>query len=159
MAQLAPALVDQRLHAPLRRVVVGGGSVAAAVLLLFAVAVPLTVSGLVGRERTMAAPTGLALDDIPDELWAQVSNVAVVVEDEHPEEPDLLGLYEGIPLTERGAGYAGVLPDRITLFRRTLSAGRPNDEELRRRVRHTVVHEFAHFFGISDDRLRELDRY
>ncbi len=70
-----------------------------------------------------------------------------------------MGLYEGVPLTRRGANYFGVLPDRITLFRRTIQGSARDDDDLKSLVRHTVVHEFAHFFGISDERLREIDRY
>jgi predicted Zn-dependent protease with MMP-like domain len=101
-----------------------------------------------------------ALDGLPDWVRDRLDNVDVLVEDEPPaEEPGLLGLYEGIPLTERGLDYAGVLPDRITLFRRTIEreAG-PDDEAVKRTVVDTVVHEVAHFFGISDDRLHELGR-
>lgn len=101
-----------------------------------------------------------ALDDLPDWIRTRLDNVDVLVEEwPPPGRPNLLGLYEGIPLTKRGAGYFGVLPDRITLYRRTIEASAPGDEALKRAVRHTVVHEFAHFFGISDERLRELDRY
>jgi predicted Zn-dependent protease with MMP-like domain len=101
-----------------------------------------------------------ALDDLPAWIRERLDNVEVLVEDETPPgQPTLLGLYEGVPLTQRGGGYFGVLPDRITLFRRTIESSASDEESLRRLVRHTVVHEFAHFFGISDDRLRELDRY
>jgi predicted Zn-dependent protease with MMP-like domain len=89
-----------------------------------------------------------------------MENVDVLIESRPPEaQPGLLGLYEGVPLTNRGRGYFGHLPDRITLYRSTLVHGVPNEEALRARIRHTVVHEVAHFFGISDDRLREIDRY
>jgi predicted Zn-dependent protease with MMP-like domain len=101
-----------------------------------------------------------ALEGLPDWVQARLENVEVLVEERPPPgEPNLLGRYEGVPLTHRGAGYTFVLPDRITLFRSTLEAGWPDDETLRERVGHTVVHEFAHHFGISDDRLREIDRY
>ncbi len=102
-----------------------------------------------------------ALDGLPDWVLERLDNVEVVVEDRPPrDEPGLLGLYHGIPLTERDGGYAGVLPDTITLYRSTIerSAGR-DEEKLREIVAHTVVHEFAHFFGISDDRLREMGAY
>jgi predicted Zn-dependent protease with MMP-like domain len=92
---------------------------------------------------------------------ATMENVDVLIEDRPPPgQPGLLGLYEGIPLSSRGMSYAGVLPDRITLFRATIEreAGE-SDERLREIVAHTVVHEIAHHFGISDDRLREIDRY
>jgi predicted Zn-dependent protease with MMP-like domain len=101
-----------------------------------------------------------ALDALPAGLRRAMSNVEVVVEDEPPPGSRLLGLYEGIPLTERTSQYGGVLPDKITLFRGPLErlAGF-DDERLRAQVRHTVWHEVAHHFGISDERLVELDRY
>jgi predicted Zn-dependent protease with MMP-like domain len=100
-----------------------------------------------------------ALDELPEWVRKRLDNVEVLVEDLPPAgQPGLLGLYEGVPLTKRHR-YTGVLPDRITLFRRTIESQAAGDEDLKRVVRHTVVHEIAHFFGISDDRLRELDRY
>ena len=100
------------------------------------------------------------LDGLPRWIRERLDNVAVVIEDDPPPgQPSLLGLYQGIPLTRRGVGYAGVLPDRITLYRHAIEAAARSDEDLRERIRHTVVHEFAHFFGISDDRLRKLGRY
>ncbi len=97
-----------------------------------------------------------ALDEIPAEIASQVHNVVVLVEDEPPaDEPDLLGLYEGVSLTERTADHTG-LPDRITVFRRPLLAMCETPEELVREVRITVVHEIAHHFGIDDDRLHDL---
>lgn len=82
-------------------------------------------------------------------------NVEVIVEDA-PGREGLLGLYEGIPQPSRGAGYAGVLPDRITIYRLPIEARARSDEDLEREVRKTVWHEIAHHFGISDERLREL---
>ena len=101
-----------------------------------------------------------ALDSLPPELREQMSNVEIVVDDEPPAGQPLLGLYEGIPLTRRGGWYAGVLPDKITIYRGPLERlyGRDRDE-LRAQVRRVVLHEIAHHFGISDERLRELDRY
>ena len=98
-----------------------------------------------------------ALDGIPDELLRLLQNVVVLTADEPPpDDPDLLGLYEGIPLTERDNWYSGVLPDRITIFRGpTLRMVRDHDEAVRE-VQVTVVHEIAHHFGIDDDRLHEL---
>ena len=98
-----------------------------------------------------------ALDEIPDVLARLVDNVVVVVEDDVPEgaEP-LLGLYEGIPLTERGTSYAGVMPDRITVYRRPTLAICDTVEDVVDEVHVTVVHEIAHHFGIDDDRLHEL---
>jgi predicted Zn-dependent protease with MMP-like domain len=98
---------------------------------------------------------GRALDSVPDELWSQFDNVAVVVEDEHPEEPDLLGIYEGIPLTER-EDYGGVLPDRIAIFRLPLCEMCDDEDDLVEEVRVTVVHELAHHMGIDDEQLHEL---
>jgi predicted Zn-dependent protease with MMP-like domain len=99
-----------------------------------------------------------ALDGVPAELMALADNVVVLTADEPPvgEERELLGLYEGIPLTERDGGYSGVLPDRITIFRGpTLRMARDWDEAVRE-IRITVVHEIAHHFGIDDERLHEL---
>jgi predicted Zn-dependent protease with MMP-like domain len=97
-----------------------------------------------------------ALDEIPTEIASQVHNVVVLVEDEPPaDEPDLLGVYEGVSLTERTADHTG-LPDRITVFRRPLLEMCETPEELVREVRITVVHEIAHHFGIDDDRLHDL---
>lgn len=98
-----------------------------------------------------------ALDSLPAGIGARMDNVAVVVDD-HAPPGRLLGLYEGIPLTERvqygGGGMA--MPDRITLFRRSICAACGSDEEVVEQVRVTVIHEVAHHFGISDARLHEL---
>src|SRR4051812_42173024 len=97
-----------------------------------------------------------ALDEIPEEIASQVHNVVVLVEDEPPpNDPGLLGLYEGVSLTERTADHTG-LPDRITVYRRPLLEMCASPDELVREVRITVVHEIAHHFGIDDDRLHEL---
>ncbi len=98
-----------------------------------------------------------ALDTLPPDLARLIDNVVVVVEDDAPEDdPDLLGLYSGIPLTERGTWYAGVLPDRITIYRLPTLAMCETVEEVVEEVEITVVHEIAHHFGIDDDRLHEL---
>ena len=97
-----------------------------------------------------------ALDTLPPELARHIDNVVVLVEDEHPDEPDLLGLYEGIPLTERGTTYGGVLPDRITIYRLPTVERWDARAEVVDDVRITVVHEIAHHFGIDDERLHEL---
>ena len=101
---------------------------------------------------------GEALDLIPEELARLMSNVAILVDDEPPaDEPDLLGLYEGVPLTERDGWWdAGSLPDRITIFKGPLTRLCDTREELCDEIAVTVVHEVAHHFGISDDRLHEL---
>jgi predicted Zn-dependent protease with MMP-like domain len=104
-----------------------------------------------------------ALDSIPEELGTQMDNVAVVVEDWPTAEQldgrggTLLGLYEGIDITHRGPlEYAGVMPDRITIFKGPLCARARDEAELAEQVRVTVLHEVGHYFGISDERLDEL---
>ena len=98
-----------------------------------------------------------ALDLIPDGLAALMDNVIIAVEDSPPaHDPDLLGLYEGTPRTERGTAYAGVLPDCITVYRLPILAMCSDVPEVTREVATTVVHEVAHHFGIDDDRLHEL---
>jgi predicted Zn-dependent protease with MMP-like domain len=95
-----------------------------------------------------------ALEEIPDELRAEMENVAIIIDDESPPGP-LYGLYEGIPLTERGT-YAGVRPDQITLFLNTICRSARTPDELAQRVRVTVLHEVGHHFGLGEARLREL---
>ena len=98
-----------------------------------------------------------ALDLVPPELADRIDNVVVLVVDEPPPGQRLLGLYEGVPLTARGAGsYAGYLPDTITIFRGPIERMCNTFEELLEQVRITVIHEIGHFFGIGDDRLHEL---
>jgi predicted Zn-dependent protease with MMP-like domain len=99
-----------------------------------------------------------ALDGIPDELARLVRNVVVLVEDEPPEgEPDdLLGLYDGVALTERDSTVTMTLPDRIFVFRGPLLDLCDSERQLVEEVRITVVHEIAHHFGIDDDRLHDL---
>ena len=96
-----------------------------------------------------------ALDGLPEELGRLMSNVAVMVE-HRPGPPGLLGLYEGVPLTSRTLGYAGVLPDRITIYRREICARCDSLDEVAEEIRRTVIHEVGHHFGITDDRLDEL---
>ena len=98
-----------------------------------------------------------ALDEIPDDLARLMDNLVFVVEDDVPPgtEP-LLGLYEGIPLTERGQWYAGALPDRITIYRLPILGICDTEDDVVEEVHITVVHEVAHHFGIDDDRLHEL---
>jgi predicted Zn-dependent protease with MMP-like domain len=101
-----------------------------------------------------------ALESLPADLRAQMSNVEVVVEEEPPPGQRLLGLYQGVPLTRRGSYYGGVLPDKITIYRGPLERlYGANPETLRRQIRHVVLHEVAHHFGISDERLEEMGRY
>ncbi|MCV7008134.1 hypothetical protein BHQ23_23965 [Mycobacterium gordonae] len=97
-----------------------------------------------------------ALDLIPPGLTAAMDNVVVLVADRHPEEGDLLGLYEGVALTERDSDYAGALPDTITIYRDALLDVCESDTEVVDQVAITVIHEIAHHFGIDDDRLDEL---
>ena len=97
-----------------------------------------------------------ALDEIPAELAALIDNCVILVEDYPPPDlPEVLGLYSGIPLTERGQYYTG-LPDGILIFRYPILAICNTYEEVIEEVRITVVHEIAHHFGIDDDRLHEL---
>jgi predicted Zn-dependent protease with MMP-like domain len=101
-----------------------------------------------------------ALDSLPPDLREFMSNVAIVVEEEPPAGTPLLGLYEGFPLTRRGSAYAGVPPDKITIFRGPLERlSRADPVRLRREIRRVVLHEVAHHVGISDERLLEIDRY
>ena len=102
---------------------------------------------------------GAALDTIPDELARLMQNVVVLVEDRNRDGMDLLGLYYGVPLTQRGTSYAGMLPDTITIYRIPILRMCGTAEEVVTQVRITVVHEVAHHFGISDERLHELDAY
>jgi predicted Zn-dependent protease with MMP-like domain len=98
-----------------------------------------------------------ALDSLPPDIRRAMSNVEVVVEEENAEEPDLLGLYVGIPLTERDSGYAGVLPDKIEIYRLPLEEEFGDDPaRLEEEIRITVLHELGHHFGLDEDRLDEL---
>ena len=96
-----------------------------------------------------------ALDGLPEELGETMRNVAVTVQQERGP-PGLLGLYQGVPLTSRTTQYAGVLPDRITIYRLAICAICRTEDEVADQVRRTVIHEVAHHFGIDDDRLHEL---
>ena len=101
-----------------------------------------------------------ALDELPDDIRELMTNVAVTVEDEPPPGQHLLGLYEGVPWGRRGPYYSGALPDKITIYRVPLERiARGDPERLRSLVRRTVFHEIAHHFGISDQRLIDIDRY
>jgi predicted Zn-dependent protease with MMP-like domain len=101
-----------------------------------------------------------AIDGLPRWVHQRLENVQVIVEEDTPADaPNLLGLYEGIPLTNRGNEYTWALPDRITLYKRTIELeARGDPEVVRQVVAETVIHEVAHFFGISDERLHELGR-
>jgi predicted Zn-dependent protease with MMP-like domain len=98
-----------------------------------------------------------ALDTVPEELAAMIDNCVIVVEDDPPaDEPDLLGVYDGTPLTERDSLYGGVLPDRIVIFRNPTLSICDTVDDVVEEVHITVVHEIAHQFGIDDDRLHDL---
>ena len=100
------------------------------------------------------------LDSLPSSIAGQISNVGFVIEDEPPPGQPLLGLYHGIPLTARSQSYGGVLPDKITIYRGPLVRHFGHDPVLlEKQIRHVVLHELAHHFGISDERLIEIDRY
>ena len=96
-----------------------------------------------------------ALDEVPPELAAGLRNVAILIEDELPDEPGLLGLYRGVPLPERRFGDP-TQPDTITIYRKSLERLYPEPDELREQIRVTVLHELAHYFGIGEERLDEL---
>jgi predicted Zn-dependent protease with MMP-like domain len=96
-----------------------------------------------------------ALDSLPPNIAAALENVAVVVEDESPEDPDLYGFYHGVPLTERGV-EAPLEPDTISIYFLPLSADFPDPGELRDEIRITVLHELGHYFGMDEGRLDEL---
>ena len=97
-----------------------------------------------------------ALDEVPSELMDLLDNVVVLVEDRNEEEPDLLGLYEGYALTERGWDHSGALPDRIMVYREAICEICDDEDQVAEEVTITVVHEIAHHFGIDDDRLHAL---
>jgi predicted Zn-dependent protease with MMP-like domain len=100
---------------------------------------------------------GEALDEVPPELLRLMSNVVILVEDDTPAgEPELLGLYEGHALTNRGWDYAGVLPDRILIYRNPILRICETEADVVDEVAITVVHEIAHHFGIDDERLHDL---
>ena len=128
---------------------------------------PLGAPGRDQRRAHFEALVAEALDGLPDDILALLDNVAVVVAEEPTAEQLrdvgllddgelLLGLYEGVPLTHRTSAYGLVLPDKITLFQRALESVSPDEVTLREEVQFTVVHELAHHFGISDERLAEL---
>ena len=113
-----------------------------------------------GLDDPFEEAIGDALSSLPADLRAAMSNVEIVVEDELPDGQPLLGLYRGVPLPRRSSTYSGVLPDKISIFGGPITRLAAGDaDRLRREVRHVVLHEIAHHFGISDERLIELDRY
>jgi predicted Zn-dependent protease with MMP-like domain len=109
-----------------------------------------------------------AIDTIPARFAREVKNVAIVIEDEPPDElleemeigPDemLLGLYQGVPLTERGWGHGNTLPDRIILFQQTIEEECEGDEEeIVVAIGETLIHELGHYFGLSEDEIMEIE--
>jgi predicted Zn-dependent protease with MMP-like domain len=110
-----------------------------------------------------------AVDGLPQAFLERIANVEFTVEDEPapedrrrmglPGNRTLLGVYRGVPLTRRGRGYTMTLPDRIVIFQAPIQRLAADEDDLRGRVRHVVRHEVAHYFGISDERLREIDAY
>ena len=96
-----------------------------------------------------------ALDELPPHIARALENIAVVVEDENAEDPDLLGLYHGVPLPERG-DMAGALPDKISIYKIPLEESFADPAELREEIRITVLHELAHYFGLDENRIAEL---
>lgn len=110
-----------------------------------------------------------AMDEMPEQYMKHLNNVVITYEDDPtPEQrqkqklrPDqtLFGLYEGIPLNRRGAGYNLVVPDKITIFKNPLTHASPNVEVLKAQVKHTLWHEIAHFYGLDHDRIHEIERH
>jgi predicted Zn-dependent protease with MMP-like domain len=97
-----------------------------------------------------------ALDELPPHLAAALENLAVVVEEEHPDDPDLFGLFQGVPLTERSSAAPAGPPNKISIYRRPLEETFAHADELQEEIRITVLHELAHYFGIDEARLTEL---
>jgi predicted Zn-dependent protease with MMP-like domain len=118
------------------------------------------------QRRDFEQLVSVALDELPQRFRQHLQNIAVVVEEEPsrqlleamdlwPEET-LLGLYEGVPLTERGYGYGNTLPDRITIFQRPIEDMCPTPRDIKDAVQETVLHELGHYFGLDDEQLDEL---
>ncbi|ACP33986.1 metallopeptidase family protein [Corynebacterium aurimucosum] len=107
-------------------------------------------------EERFEEMVGEALDKIPDRFVNQMRNLVILVEEEHPENPELLGLYEGVMLTQRTASHTGYLPDTISIYRQPLQAISNSEEELAHEVLVTVFHEVGHYFGFEEERLHEL---
>lgn len=108
-----------------------------------------------------------ALDDLPEEFARRLENLSIVIEDEpdaallrslglHPGRDTLFGLYQGVPLSQRGASYGGVLPDKISIYYRPLVRNCPTPQHIRHQVRKTVLHEIGHYFGLDDAEIRAL---
>jgi predicted Zn-dependent protease with MMP-like domain len=114
-----------------------------------------TVAARMGDAGRFESLVRDAIDALPDYFRRRLENVEIVIED-IPARESLLGHYHGVPLTQRGAGYSGFLPDKITIYRQPLERRATSPENLAEQVRVTVWHEIAHHFGIDDERLREL---
>ena len=99
---------------------------------------------------------GDALDEVPEQLTRLMDNVVVLVEERDPDDPDLLGLYEGVPLTHRGNGWSGMLPDKITLFKNQILQVVHDDASLFEQIKRTLWHEIAHYYGLDHDRMHHL---
>lgn len=100
----------------------------------------------------------LALDSLPNEIHEKIDNVEIILEDRDGPSPHLLGLYQGVPQTKRGVYYSWVLPDRITIFKKTIERHAQDKDHLARIVKHVVRHEIAHYFGYSDEELDKRQR-
>ncbi len=96
-----------------------------------------------------------ALESLPQELQKKMENVEIILEDEREASPNLLGLYQGVPQTKRGIYYSWVLPDKITIFKRTIERYAKDKDHLTQLVRHVVRHEIAHHFGYSEEDLQK----
>jgi predicted Zn-dependent protease with MMP-like domain len=109
-----------------------------------------------------------SLDELPDEYTSRISNVLITYEDQPTEQQrlklklrgneTLFGLYEGIPMTARGNGYSGVVPDKITIFKLPMLHAVRDEASLKAMVKHTLWHEIAHYFGLNHDRIHEIER-
>jgi len=113
------------------------------------------LTGVASSAVTFDDHVRAALDSLPPHVATALENVAVVVEDENLEDPDLFGLYQGVPLPERG-DMSGQLPDKISIYRIPLEESFSDPGELREEIRITVLHELAHYFGLDEDRIAEL---
>ena len=109
-----------------------------------------------GVQAKLSGVVSEALDEIPPELTARMDNVVIQVAARNDDEPTILGLYDGIALTERLDDYAGVLPDTIWIYREAILDICDDEDDVREEVLITVVHEIAHHFGIDDERLHAL---
>lgn len=118
-------------------------------------------------DKEFSALIGIALDELPEKYVSRLDNVVITYADEPDDNQrkklklrghqSLFGLYEGIPLTKRGANYNLVLPDKITLFKLPLFYTSHNEENFKASIKHTLWHEIAHYFGLDHDRIHELE--